>query len=69
MGREADLRGRMGICRPGLFNGINKNRNVFAWGDSLPPTPVANLADELFLTSGYYQNPQFHILKIIMTAL
>ncbi len=47
----------------GLFNGINKNRNVFAWGDSLPPTPVANLADELFLTSGYYQNPQFHIFK------
>lgn len=35
-------------------------RTIFVWGDSFPSTPVGNLADETFLASGYYNNPNFH---------
>lgn len=34
-------------------------RTVFLWGDSLPSTPIGNLADETFLASGYYDSPGF----------
>jgi len=41
--------------------GIGNNpRTIFVWGDSLPVSPVANLADESFMKSGYYNNPAFH---------
>lgn len=36
-------------------------RTVFVWGDNVPDSLVANLADETFLKSGYYDNPNFHI--------
>lgn len=43
-------------------NGIgNHVRTVFVWGDAMPLSRVANLADETFLKSGYYNNPNFHI--------
>lgn len=34
-------------------------RTVFVWGDALPTIPVGNLADETFMDSGYYDNPNF----------
>ncbi len=37
-----------------------KPRTIFVWGDSLPVKPVANLADETFIKSGYYNSPGFH---------
>ncbi|KAA0993683.1 formylglycine-generating enzyme family protein [Dyadobacter aurulentus] len=48
----------------GSHNGIGDNaRHIFTWGDSMPVKPVANLADEIFLKSGYYANPNFHIFR------
>lgn len=44
--------------------GIGKNtRTIFVWGDSIPVKPVANLADETFKKSSYYNSPGFHIFK------
>lgn len=44
--------------------GIAKNnRTIFVWGNEIPISPVANLADETFLKSGYYDNPAFHIFR------
>ena len=37
-----------------------KPRTIFVWGDSLTVKPVANLADETFIKSGYYNSPGFH---------
>src|SRR5437762_1088283 len=34
-------------------------RTIFVWGDSLPTTRVANLADESFIASRYYNSPNF----------
>ncbi len=33
---------------------------IFVWGDSLPFTPVGNLADQTFLDSRYYDHDNFH---------
>lgn len=35
-------------------------RTVFVWGDGNPNGQVANLADETFKKSGYYDSPAFH---------
>lgn len=35
-------------------------RTIFVWGDSLPYTSVANLADQTFLDSRYYDHDNFH---------
>ncbi|MBN7799702.1 SUMF1/EgtB/PvdO family nonheme iron enzyme [Algoriphagus aestuariicola] len=35
-------------------------RTVFTWGDQLPSTSIANLADKTFLESRYYDHPNFH---------
>jgi formylglycine-generating enzyme required for sulfatase activity len=43
------------------FNG--RTRWVFIWGDKLPASSVGNLADETFMRSGYYNNPNFHYFK------
>ena len=36
-------------------------RTIFVWGDALPTDRVANLADESFKKSGYYNSPNFHL--------
>lgn len=44
--------------------GIGNNpRTIFVWGDSLPVKPVANLADETFIKSGYYNSPGFQFFS------
>jgi formylglycine-generating enzyme required for sulfatase activity len=45
----------------GRSTGIDRPRTTFVWGDTIPTTPVGNLADETFLKGGYYNNPNFHI--------
>lgn len=40
-----------------------KTRTIFVWGDSLPAQPAANLADETFIKSGYYNSPGFHFFS------
>lgn len=40
-----------------------RSRTIFVWGDTLASEPVANLADETFKKSGYYNNPNFHIFS------
>jgi formylglycine-generating enzyme required for sulfatase activity len=51
-------------ARSGANGGTGLNgaaRTTFVWGDEMPTTPVANLADESFLAARYYPNPAFHI--------
>lgn len=44
--------------------GIGNNpRTIFVWGDSLPVKPMANLADETFIKTGYYNSPGFHFFS------
>lgn len=38
----------------------DRQRTVFVWGDAYPNSPVANLADDIFKKSGYYDSPAFH---------
>lgn len=38
-------------------------RTIFVWGDNVPDARVANLADETFLKSGYYDSPNFQIFR------
>lgn len=38
-------------------------RTIFVWGDLLPTDPVANLADESFKKSRYYNSPNFHVFS------
>jgi formylglycine-generating enzyme required for sulfatase activity len=48
----------------GSNSGIGgKIRTIFVWGNEIPVHPVANLADETFLKSGYYNNSSFHIFR------
>lgn len=47
-------------ARGGNAGNGGKQRTIFVWGDSLPVKPVANLADETFIKSGYYNSPGFH---------
>jgi iron(II)-dependent oxidoreductase len=54
---EAEWEYAAGGGRTGLDG---RPRTVFVWGDELPPrTRVANLADETFVRSGYYDSPGF----------
>lgn len=48
------------VARGGNTGIGKKPRTIFVWGDSLPEKPVANLADETFMKSGYYNSPGFH---------
>ncbi len=48
----------------GKNTGLDGNkRTAFVWGDNVPDTRVANLADETFLKSGYYDSPNFQIFR------
>lgn len=40
-----------------------RRRTIFVWGDRFPVDRVANLADESFRKSGYYNNPNFHTFR------
>jgi formylglycine-generating enzyme required for sulfatase activity len=47
-------------ARGGRTGVDGRPRTVFVWGDELPArTRVANLADETFVRSGYYDSPGF----------
>lgn len=50
-------------ARDGNTGTGGKSRMTFVWGDSLPVQSAANLADETFMKSGYYNSPGFHFFS------